>query len=293
MTHRVADEAVKWWLPRRDPCCLVLSQVFRGTPTKVRPACIATGDATPTTPGLPHPICTSCSPQANCDSCTCAVSRPAPAPGMFMARPSGQSASCASPCSAGFQMRSASIFSSLGGYQKRYGRHCSGINASVCCTCEIAPCSEHHASASMRPAQIVMRDRVTGEARGFGFVTVESAAADTVERTDHIIGGRKARPPSTHASIAVLRCHAAKGRSVSGIPTHRAGAAAQIDLKRSLPHPKKTRKIFVGGLGADVDDGVLLRLRHAASCSIVSCCRQQWLINAVAPHAARECTQTC
>ena len=38
---------------------------------------------------------------------------------------------------------------------------------------------------------------------------------------------------------------------------------AQIDLKRSLPHPKKTRKIFVGGLGADVDDGAL--------CSVTSC----------------------
>lgn len=50
-------------------------------------------------------------------------------------------------------------------------------------------------------AQIVMRDRVTGEARGFGFVTVESAAADTVERTDHIIGGRKARSPPSHAGF--------------------------------------------------------------------------------------------
>ena len=38
-----------------------------------------------------------------------------------------------------------------------------------------------------------MRDRVTGEARGFGFVTVEAAAADTVERSEHIIGGRKVR----------------------------------------------------------------------------------------------------
>jgi hypothetical protein len=44
-----------------------------------------------------------------------------------------------------------------------------------------------------------MRDRVTGEARGFGFVTVEAAAADTVERSEHIIGGRKARVLRTAA----------------------------------------------------------------------------------------------
>ena len=57
----------------------------------------------------------------------------------------------------------------------------------------------------MLHAQIVMRDRVTGEARGFGFVTVESAAADTVERTDHIIGGRKVRPLRSIAVCRVLR----------------------------------------------------------------------------------------
>ena len=43
---------------------------------------------------------------------------------------------------------------------------------------------------------------------------------------------------------------------------------AQIDLKRSLPHPKKTRKIFVGGLGADVDDGAL---RHGGPRCNVRC----------------------
>jgi hypothetical protein len=45
----------------------------------------------------------------------------------------------------------------------------------------------------------------------------------------------------------------------------------QIDLKRSLPHPKKTRKIFVGGLGADVDDGAPAALRHPLHCHMLAC----------------------
>ena len=49
VTRRVADEAVQWWLPRHDPCCLVLPQVFHGTPTKVRP------EASPPAMRLPPP----------------------------------------------------------------------------------------------------------------------------------------------------------------------------------------------------------------------------------------------
>jgi len=75
--HRVADEAVQWWLPRHDPLLAGARPGLSWDTNEGASGSIATGDAPPTTPGLPHPICTSCWPQANCESCICFVSRPA------------------------------------------------------------------------------------------------------------------------------------------------------------------------------------------------------------------------
>ena len=106
-----------------------------------------------------------------------------------------------------------------------------------------------------------MRDRVTGEARGFGFVSIDAAAAETVEQAEHIIGNRKVKQCLIYVHVCVESEQLLWLRSVTMVVTagrllpQSLACSAQIDVKRSLPHPKKTRKIFVGGLGADVHDG--------------------------------------
>ena len=88
-------------------------------------------------------------------------------------------------------MRFDNTFSNSAGYQKQCAPlTCLASQSCRLCHRTLCPAAKHPDRKPLR-TQIVMRDRVTGEARGFGFVTVESAAADTVERSEHIIGGRK------------------------------------------------------------------------------------------------------
>ncbi len=209
--HRVADEAVQWWLPRHDPSLAGARPGLSWDTNEGASGSIAAGDAPPTTPGLPHPICTSCWPQANCEPCICCGLRPShrcqecswpvrqlnlghvPHPVLLAFR-------CGPPAF-------PAVWADIRGGTDALVLSQMHPYAALRISCSVA---EQQLFIASHRTQIVMRDRVTGEARGFGFVTVESAAADTVERTDHIIGGRKARYPPCYASSAVLRCCTAR-----------------------------------------------------------------------------------
>ncbi|XP_076915243.1 heterogeneous nuclear ribonucleoprotein 1-like [Bidens hawaiensis] len=78
---------------------------------------------------------------------------------------------------------------------------------------------------------IIMKDRTTGRARGFGFVVFsDPAVAERVVKEKHIIDGRV-----VEAKKAVLR------------DDHQA-------INRSSPGPIRTKKIFVGGLASSVTE---------------------------------------
>jgi len=121
------------------------------------------------------------------------------------------------------------------------------------------------------PLQTVMRDRVTRQPRGFGFVTFESTdAADAASAQPHWLdgnrvrrggGGRRARGWGSRMRGA---CAARPG--VSGGPlqppkrhkqTNKTPHRFQIDAKRSVPHDARPRskKVFVGGLAPDTGTG--------------------------------------
>lgn len=85
---------------------------------------------------------------------------------------------------------------------------------------------------------VIMRDRTTGRARGFGFVVfADPAVADRVIKDKHNIDGRlveakKAIPRDDNSSV--------KSRSSSSI--------------QGSPGPLRTKKIFVGGLASTVTE---------------------------------------
>ncbi|KAL7130426.1 hypothetical protein ABFS83_13G133400 [Erythranthe nasuta] len=85
---------------------------------------------------------------------------------------------------------------------------------------------------------VIMKDRTTGRARGFGFVVFANASvADRVVRERHTIDGRtveakKAVPRDDHQNISRN-----SGSSIQG-----------------SPGPARTRKIFVGGLASTVKE---------------------------------------
>ncbi|XP_021287656.1 heterogeneous nuclear ribonucleoprotein 1 isoform X1 [Herrania umbratica] len=85
---------------------------------------------------------------------------------------------------------------------------------------------------------MIMRDRVTGRARGFGFVVfADPAVAERVIMDKHMIDGR-----TVEAKKAVPRDDQhILNRNVSGIT--------------GSPGPGRTKKIFVGGLASTVTEG--------------------------------------
>ncbi|XP_031405941.1 heterogeneous nuclear ribonucleoprotein 1-like isoform X2 [Punica granatum] len=84
---------------------------------------------------------------------------------------------------------------------------------------------------------VIMKDRVTGRARGFGFVVfADPAVAERVTRDKHMIDGR-----SVEAKKAVPReDQHLLNRGPSSIP--------------GSPSPGRTKKIFVGGLASNVTE---------------------------------------
>ncbi|XVE80481.1 hypothetical protein DITRI_Ditri14bG0143300 [Diplodiscus trichospermus] len=85
---------------------------------------------------------------------------------------------------------------------------------------------------------MIMRDRVTGRARGFGFVVfADPAVAERVIMDKHMIDGR-----TVEAKKAVPRDDQhILNRNISGIT--------------GSPGPGRTKKIFVGGLASTVTEG--------------------------------------
>lgn len=84
---------------------------------------------------------------------------------------------------------------------------------------------------------VIMKDRATGRARGFGFVVfADPAVAERVVREKHLIDGR-----SVEAKKAVPReDHSSLNRNHSNI--------------HGSPGPTRTKKIFVGGLASTVTE---------------------------------------
>lgn len=84
---------------------------------------------------------------------------------------------------------------------------------------------------------VIMRDRVTGRARGFGFVVfADPSAAERVVMEKHVIDGR-----TVEAKKAVPReDHQLLNRNSNSI--------------QGSPGPGRTRKIFVGGLASSVTE---------------------------------------
>ncbi|KAL6542945.1 hypothetical protein OROHE_010465 [Orobanche hederae] len=91
---------------------------------------------------------------------------------------------------------------------------------------------------------VIMRDRTTGRARGFGFIVFSDASvAEKVVRERHVIDGRtveakKAVPRDDHQTFIKTNgiLHASPG------PAH------------GSPGPARTKKIFVGGLASTVTE---------------------------------------
>ena len=111
------------------------------------------------------------------------------------------------------------------------------------------------------PAQVVMRDRATGRPRGFGFVTYrDPGVVERVVREVHIVDGRQvsscfvARQPPLRSNRAAFRAAAPLAAA------HTLNSPPQIDVKRSVPQEQKpkARKIFVGGLAPETDEGAPL-----------------------------------
>ena len=109
--------------------------------------------------------------------------------------------------------------------------------------------------------QVVMRDRATGRPRGFGFVTYrDPGVVERVVREVHIVDGRQvsscfvARQPPLRPNRAAIR--AAPNLAAA----HAINSPPQIDVKRSVPQEQKpkARKIFVGGLAPETDEGAPL-----------------------------------
>lgn len=87
---------------------------------------------------------------------------------------------------------------------------------------------------------VIMKDRATGRARGFGFIVfVDPAVADRVIKEKHNIDGRmveakKAVPRDDHTNTNTMSRHSGS--------------------IQSSPGPVRTRKIFVGGLASTVTE---------------------------------------
>jgi hypothetical protein len=92
-----------------------------------------------------------------------------------------------------------------------------------------------------------MRERATGQHRGFGFVTFQDAdAAASACKETHIIDGR------------TVSRRGSDGGLHPGIPF--TVFYMQIDAKPSIPHVEgqkpRSRKVFVGGLAGDLTEGM-------------------------------------
>lgn len=85
---------------------------------------------------------------------------------------------------------------------------------------------------------VIMKDRTTGRARGFGFVVfADPAVAELVVKDKHIIDGR-----TVEAKKAVPRDDQQVVNRISGSSVH------------GSPGPTRTKKIFVGGLASTVTE---------------------------------------
>ncbi|KAK9151381.1 hypothetical protein Syun_009690 [Stephania yunnanensis] len=88
---------------------------------------------------------------------------------------------------------------------------------------------------------VIMKDRTTGRARGFGFVMfTDPAVAERVAMERHMIDGRM-----VEAKKAVPREDQILNRNSISVP--------------GLPSPARTKKIFVGGLASTVTENDLKR----------------------------------
>lgn len=107
-------------------------------------------------------------------------------------------------------------------------------------------------------SQIVMRDRVTGKPRGFGFITFDTEeAAQRACEDDHTLDGRTVRVPTRQS---LTRFAPNPPRSQDSAPL------TQIDAKPSVPQDSQQRprskKVFVGGLAPETTPGAC-----AATCA--------------------------
>ncbi|EYU27413.1 hypothetical protein ABFS82_13G161100 [Erythranthe guttata] len=97
---------------------------------------------------------------------------------------------------------------------------------------------EHFGAYGQVVEAVIMRDRTTGRARGFGFVVfAEPAVAERVVKEKHIIDGR-----TVEAKKAVPR-------DDQHLINRNSGGSNQ-----GSPPPARTKKIFVGGLASTVNE---------------------------------------
>lgn len=132
--------------------------------------------------------------------------------------------------------------------------------------------------------QIVMRDRITNKPRGFGFITFkEQEAADRACSDTHTLDGR----------TVSRSCN-----SMQPSPSKQPGTITdtlllvQIDAKRSLPHGQhsspKSKKIFVGGLAPETDEGAAVAAVLARQTSGIPACLVVTADASVCVHLCRD-----
>ncbi|CAN0221748.1 unnamed protein product, partial [Laminaria digitata] len=98
---------------------------------------------------------------------------------------------------------------------------------------------------------ILMRNKITGEPRGFGFVQfMETASADAALKEEHVIDGR-----TIDVKRAVPRDRAPLPRATTDRHGSNARGGSQVGGRQGgMNDAPLTNKIFVGGLDQEVND---------------------------------------